>query len=252
MARQRFIDWVIHKLPNMMQTPELVAFAQSFMDQFDALEYRADQAVKQRLPDFAGAHALDAIGAERTLPRYAAETSPQYAARLKTAWRLWAQAGTPTGLLRAITGMGYPNVHVICANGMDHSLDGSLNLVTTRGAPLVLNQPGWNHFLLVFRASLVTPWQTTIPISNSEEANRIRKAVRRWKWGNASFDGVLIENGGGLWGYPPTETWGGGGLTWGSGWVYWPPVDGLTWGYPTAQTWGGGLQWGIPVPSTDE
>jgi len=243
---------VLTKLPPLMRTSKTEAFVGSTADILDTTEHRADQAVKQRWPDYALSAALDAIGFERSLPRYNVDTQTGYVARLKRAFSLWQTAGTPLALLRAIAVMGYPNVHLLTARGQDHFLDGSGNLATALGPAQSLIQPGWNHFIVIFQAPLITAWQTTIPGSRSDEANRIRRVIRRWKWGNAAFDGVMINGGGAVWGFPFTQKWGDAGLKWGGSWVTWPAADGITWGQ-LGLAWGDPTQhWAVPTPTNEE
>jgi Phage tail protein (Tail_P2_I) len=90
-----------------LQGPVGEAFLSAFGLMKDAIVEGTIGALRCRWLTVCPDDALAAIGAERLLPGHAGESPAAYRARLLSAWDLWEYAGTKTGLLAALAGLGY-------------------------------------------------------------------------------------------------------------------------------------------------
>jgi hypothetical protein len=225
MAPKTYRELALEVAPPFLLGTDGEAFLRALGDQRDALVERIKAGVKARFPKEAAPDSLNAIGAERGLPRGPVETDSTYADRLQNAWDVWSWAGTPTGVLRALYTAGYTNVRLVTQRRM-HELDSNQDVVTTvldepRGFP-----PGpsfWNTFLVWFPQPWISAWSGGAPANNSAEADAVRRLVNQWKPGIAHVAGYIATVvGGHFWGEPGLE-WGDVGLDWGGANVHWDP-----------------------------
>lgn len=208
---------------------------------------RMKLAVRCRYPQDALAagmsDALDEIGKDRLLPRGAAvspgesdETDANYAARLLAAWDTWEKAGTPLGLLRELAVHGFPTGatgamivnHLGIAYVLDHTgqllrstpcavcvnrtdLHGVIPSTLLTGFTLDARDQFFSHFMIIFlQAAGALANNTGNPVKAC-----LNQIVRRWRCGGAIYNGAaVVPSGAGVWGWPPTDTWGDGGV-WG-------------------------------------
>lgn len=217
----RWKDYQPELAPPWLRTGAGEAWLTALGDAKDALEARVRAAVKARFVATAPPDALAVIAAERGIERGVAETLESWRERTRASWDIWPWAGTPTGVLRALSYAGYPNVSLITGTGRAHTLDGSLNVVTTLAGG---SMPSgfWNGFRVLFTAPLPASWSPTLPANGSDEVNTIRRLVKRWKPGHAIFEDIVVIQGT-VWGFPATQTWGQGGLVWGGATTVWTP-----------------------------
>jgi hypothetical protein len=205
----RFRDWLVTKIPPLLQVQaSLATFARAVGDTFDAMEFKADQAIKQRFPQYTSRGGLSALANERGLPRPLNATDAQHAAKLKDAWNLWPEAGTPFGLLRALTDEGY-SVTLLTKRGNRYTLSSSgtgydrwLGDSATFGswAPAF-----WNRFAVYIRPTFPSG---AVPTQTSGEGQTLLNIIAKWKSAH---------------GFPAQ--------------VVWVPSD-LTWdGFPSGATW---------------
>ncbi len=205
--------------PPWLREKKGARYVRSLGDSIDAMVQPVKQGVKVRFPLIAPRDALAVLGEERGLPKSVAETYEQYASRLQQAWETWPWAGTPTGVLQALYDAGYTEAHLLIKRGRDFSLDGDRHLVTVEmGFELELDRPEsfWSVFLLV-----IPSWDGTPPVDGSDEAEAMKKLVRKWKAAHATMDRIVIVEDGLIWGYPSTQEWGDPGLVWGGETTEW-------------------------------
>jgi hypothetical protein len=240
--------WRCSLVPTTHQRPTGQAFQGALGDVEDALIDRAKQAVKARFPLLAPPDALTALGVERQLPQGPGESTTAYAARLQGAWLLWPWAGTPYGLLRAFADAGYPNVVLAQPRGArQFTLDANGALVISSGVASA--DPFWSKFTVLFPAPLPAAWAGVVPAITSTDAAYIFDTIRRWKPGHATWDRIIFQTSGKVWGFPVSQVWGAATGTWGGTETIWLPSR--TWGLPATQTWGAATgKWGELVALT--
>jgi hypothetical protein len=219
-----FRDYAVALTPSWLRQPKGAAFMRALGDSRDWMADRVRQSVLSRFFLHATRDALNYGGTERQLIRAPADTDAQFAERLRIAWDTWKWAGTPFGILSEMKASGYPDVSLVIALGKRYRLDTDGTLLTTDGdtGTFTFTTGFWNEFRVVFDA-LPAHWSGVVPSSTSEEANKVRGIIKRWKPGHAIFDGIVILNGQNVWGYGGL-TWGQASLTWGSTATYWLPT----------------------------
>lgn len=223
-----FSDYLVKLAPTSLQRTRWSKYLGGVGQAFDDLYVAAAKwAVKARFPlDTTPADALNAIGADRLLPRGPSESDDAYRARLRGAWDAWQYAGTPLGLLRALHYAGF-NPAIAVAKGRWYTLDGSLNLVDTRrpdGSGFTLDGSGgafWSKFNVVFKQPLPASWVSGgVPSVGSDDAKLIMGLIKLWSPAWSTCSRVVIVTAGAIWG-DPTLRWGDSGLTWGGSTVVW-------------------------------
>lgn len=192
-------------------------------DAKDNIEYSAKEAVFQRMPDHCGADSLVKIGGERQLDRGTTETEAQWRERLKSAWELWPKAGTPEGILNALHFAGYDSVYLVCSNGeiwnRDSGTGETIRQVYSSG--YVFTKGWWNEFRVLFVSPHPAHWSPSPPANDSDEVKNLRRIVNLWKPAKAKLDGFVVHLSGLIWGFPPSQQWGGSGLAWGGTTTFW-------------------------------
>lgn len=212
--------------PPWLRTPEGEAWTQGVGDIKDVMLERLKEGVKARFPTEAANDALDRIGEERLLPRaYFGETQSAYAERLVDAWTVWPFAGTAYGVLTALWDYGYSNYpYIAIAKGKLYHLDSNKQLVVTTGSFSFDVPTHWATFRVLFPSPLPPSWISGgVPAHGSAEALRVISVINRWKDAKALLEKVIIQNTGLMWGFPLSQLWGGGGLTWGGTVTIWTP-----------------------------
>lgn len=86
------------------------------------------QGIQQRWAGLAQAEALAMIGAERGIPQGPLESTQTYVDSLLAAWQEWELAGTPWAILALVNFLGYPDVYVVCQNGLVYGPAGDVEL----------------------------------------------------------------------------------------------------------------------------
>lgn len=212
----------------------------------DTLAGSLRTAIKYRFPSYADSEALGAIGADRLLERAPGESDADYAARLRGAWDAWARAGTPLGLLLAFE-VYFPGIPIALVQqaGWAYTLDTNTTLAPESRLILselgpILGEPGWwfdangglppsegfwSRFGVLFydSADLPTGWAagavsppTSVSTPTLNTVNSMIRLVQLWKPAKATCEWIkVVTSGGGVWGYPPTDTWGMPGDVWG-------------------------------------
>lgn len=221
-----FRDWAVQLVPPWLRQPKGEAFVRGLGEGKDWLAHRLRQSVLSRFFSYATADALNYGAAERQLLRAPTDTDAQFAARLRGAWNVWPWAGTPFGVLSELKASGYASVMLLVVLGKRYTLDGAGALVTASapdGTYLMGPSNIWNQFRAVVTA-LPAQWGGVVLGNSSDEANRMRGILGRWKPAHAILDAIVIPNGGNVYGLPGTPAWGAAGLTWGnSTTVVWTP-----------------------------
>ncbi len=146
----RFREFQPLTAPPWLQGAKGTAWLRAVGDAKDSLVDRCKRGVKARMPLFAPTDALGAIGDERGIPRSPGESDASYAGRLVAAWETWAMAGSPRGVLGALSAAGYGDAHLLIARQLDFSLDASGELQVAALGPGswdIDNQPAfWSQF----------------------------------------------------------------------------------------------------------
>ncbi|MES2339292.1 MAG: hypothetical protein V4537_14455 [Pseudomonadota bacterium] len=194
---------------------------------------RARQAALAALPTVGPPDAVDYIGEDRGLPRSVAESPPDgaandqaFAERLRTVWEAedgWSFGGSHGGMLRALERAGFPSGDPTGAFLIQRT-----KLVSWLAAGVVtfMDHPGWtfdfrppstwHQFGLLFFGDFMPPIGSSLA-DGDPSAALLNALVRQWKPAKARFMGTWIIISGPTWGWPVTDVWGGGGLTWGGG-----------------------------------
>ncbi len=180
---------------------------------------RVRQALQVGYPGLAPSDALGYIGSERLLPRAAAETTDDYAERLRTVWEGlagWSYAGSHGSLLRALERAGFPmgtpdGCHVVQRVRRYSYLDGADVVYGTHAGMTWDSRPAniWNQFVLIFGADVAGLSEGTTL------ADILNRTVRQWKPAKARFMGTYVVVTAPVWGWPPETEWGQAGLDWG-------------------------------------
>lgn len=172
--------------------------------------------------------ALDRTAADRMMPRGSGELDPALAARLEAAWdATWPYAGSPYGLLTALTTLGYSSPNIVQDNGRYWYLSGgnvaygNLMTMATRGRPgwmFDFRDDLWNRFALLFPSD-------ASDLSSADGQRILNATAEIWRPGNCTFVGTFVILAGRVWGWPTTQTWGDGD-NWGGSSVRFIPPDG--------------------------
>lgn len=217
--------------PGWLLTPRGRGWLTALGKMKDATGQRTREAVLARLPTHAPVDALGYQGESRQMEQYPGESVAAFRARLKDAWRTWKDAGTALGVLRQLwlytlnQGIGAAAaapVTITIQQGIvytyDHTTD---SVVVDKRAPRQFLSPNlWNSFLLTFENPSV--WDSMgIPDDTSDEANGVRRIVKRWKPAYAICAGILIRG-------VDSPVWGGLDSTGAR----------LTWGVHVGDKWG--------------
>ncbi len=244
--------------PTFLKGPNGLAWAKAhgkvkdwFAQQLKCAIYAALPGVDAAGNPLAPDDGLALIGAERQLPRVttssgvANETPAAYATRLMTAWDAWAAAGSPKGLMAALSVLGYTAANgdpmLVQQNGRawrQSVNDGNGNmlpfnvgtndLLIENGSP----QPWWwtddvstmwSRFAVVFPlASLPSGWSASVTVSpptptstpTDSQVAAMVAAIDLWKPAKSVCTGIYVSTSGGqMWGWP-MKKWGDAGLKW--------------------------------------
>lgn len=112
-------DYMRRLLPAPLQGTWGSGFARGAAQHLDDLATNLKAGAKRGMPAVTGAEGDDTslgyLGTERGMPRYPAETSVQYGARLRQAWSYYARAGAAPvddtdGMLAELAGLGFGGV----------------------------------------------------------------------------------------------------------------------------------------------
>lgn len=210
-----FRDYAVALTPAWLRQPKGEAFMRGMGDVRDWMTDRLRQSVLARFFGYATRDGLNYGGVDRQLVRAPLDTDAQYAARLREAWNVWPWAGTPFGVLSEAKASGYPSVTLVISLGKVFRLNVVGELESTSGALLSFSVPFWNTFAAILDA-LPAHWGGVVPAEYSDEANRLRGILNRWKPAHAILDKIVVLNGGIVWGYPETREWGDVGINWGN------------------------------------
>lgn len=203
--------------PPWLATEHAAPFILGMGDVKDSLLWRMREAVKIRFPTYATNDAITMMGGERGIVRGANETRESYAARVREAWDSWESAGTAEALLKQLAGAGYAAVIPI-TNGRIYSLDGDGALVIET-LPIdswwVDPDPDlWAFFDVIIVAPF--PWGADpTPADGSDEAELVKRIVRKWKPSHMTCTKIVVYESGLLWGYPTGILWGDVSYVWG-------------------------------------
>ena len=211
-------------------------YASAIEKRMDAVLGRFYDATYARFPGFATDDQLEAIGADRQLPRAPGEGPGLYAARLLQAWEIWkgddtpvtgkgGGGGSPLGILLALKSAGIPTgpdgATIVTQGGAWAQLDVAGNLVKHRptadgptdGLMMCINRtnllgavqprPGWtfdarDNFHTMFGIVFPLPWTVNIPALNA--------AVEKWRQARELFIGTWVINVGRTLGWPLGRT----------------------------------------------
>ena len=142
---------------------------------------------------------LKFVGAERLIPRNAAETDVGYLNRLHDAWKVWPKAGQATGVVEQLAIAGY-TAHIFM-QGQPGQKPGDITGDVWNWDDDLLN---WSRFWVVITGHPWTDegdwgdpgdygdggtWGTTATL---EEVLTVRGICRRWKNAEAVFPHIII------------------------------------------------------------
>lgn len=219
---------LLARAPPWLRTPVSEAWLRGTGDVLDSILQRVKDGVKARFPSVAPRDALTMQGGERGIPRAPTDTDAVYASKLIGAWDAWIWAGTAKGVLNVLWDAGYVgHPRVVISNNRSFRLDADRELVIEEGGgEFIFYAVGhWSAFAVFFPKPWPAAWVTAgvPPVSASDEARQAVALIHRWKSADALLAGVVIENTGELWGWPPEGLWGDPGGTWGGTNVVWTP-----------------------------
>jgi hypothetical protein len=237
--------WMKAKAPTYLQDVYGQAWMGGIGATMDDYVQQYIAGVLAAFPDYAPADALGALGDEIGIDRGASETDAAYANRLARAMEVWAFAGSPMGLLRALYGAGYSGGEVVQQNGNGYTLAVTVADGITSYS-IVIRTLGLNPAIGGIRplAAGVTPWwtfdATGLDAANDQfnsrfgvyfasdagyfgtiaARNRFRAIVAKWKPGKATFMGWFLRTSGKVWGdghtYNDGTNWGGASTVYGA------------------------------------
>jgi hypothetical protein len=211
MAYESYETWLTETLaPSWLRGRYARAFLGVVGRMLDRITDGADAAVKVRFVAQAPVDALEYIGSERNLPRYAPDTDDTYRARLAAAWSLYEFAGTRQGILSALSAL-LPTT--------------TIRVIANREWPIPPDgdTANWSRLWVLLSD---TPWTSDgnwddagtwddggVWDSSATEADvlALRRIVRTWKAGHEVCAGfIVLLEGDDFWG--PDEPWDSG--TW--------------------------------------
>jgi hypothetical protein len=192
-------------------------------DMKDVLVAQLKDAAKLRFPSKAPPDGLDALGADRMLPRYPAELDPGYRLRLQDAWHAWENAGSAVGVLgelrRYLGPLGLVSWMQILTPLLRYTSNVDETVTVKQGVSFLVGIPNWwTKFALV----ISVPAGPAIPIDGSDVANAVAAIVRNWIPVHEICVSISVSRG---------EVWGAPGNTWGAA----PATPGL-WGVSSSPT----------------
>jgi hypothetical protein len=215
-------DYLPSIAPPWLQGPIGKKFWQSVGQVMDAHRARITDGTKARFPGYAATDSLDAIGADRQLPRALGESDEDYAARLEAAWTTWGEhpeegggAGSHLALLRQLAAhgfvMGATGTTIVQQNGRYSQLDGSGDLVLGTLMECVNRMdltgavpgdtPGWTFD---GRPDFYSMFGILFPDNQGFELPLLNRLVEKWKPAKALYIGAWRIVTGTLLGWPPT------------------------------------------------
>jgi hypothetical protein len=237
-----FREWQVLNAPPWLQGPNGGAWQAEFGGAKDEVLDRARLGVLARMPGKipreqgapdveAPSDALDHVGADRGMPRAPSETDPDFATRLLGVWGANQYLGGPYGLLKALSDYGFVGANLIYDNGRYWYLSSGVLTAGTLGVMVTRARPGW-----MFDADLLlgANWSRFGLLFPTDAANLagvqgpalLNATVERWRSAASTYMGSWVVLAGGVWGWPPTATWGAMGADWGGGSVRFIPPDG--------------------------
>lgn len=144
--------------------------------------------------------ALDELGPERNIDRYAGESATTFRQRLLAAWESWTFAGTESGIPAQFEAFGLPNVTVEPANPGDPVACSHIRVIIATPHPYDIS-PRWGTMTWGSFNWGVTP----------NDIGALVGIVRKWKAGHEKLvEIVILTTGASFWG---SITW--GSFTWG-------------------------------------
>lgn len=175
---------------------------------FDALTEGANQGVKARFPtsDTFPPDALPYVGAGKALERYPIDTDATYKARVLDAWDAWAQAGTPTAIVRQLAALGLTATikenHTAGWNWDGSTANWSRFWVVITGHPWV----GWTWGDGSIWGQPDLTWGSTATV---DDVRSVRALVRKWKPAHVVCANIIVVLDAGTWAAEqPDGTWG--------------------------------------------
>ena len=220
----------------------------------DRVEAEARQAAREALPSLASDEgSLALFGADVSIDRGPTETAASYRERLSHHVSLNKMRGKALGMLSALYWSDFPGAVLVTQNGRAHNLSAApsapdittaiealtspswyvitavgtnppIPLVAAEGkspshAPIAAGQLPWWYFDANWskcnRFGIIFPLGTTVDLTVAANLARIKRVIRQWKGAHQRCFGVWVVTSGLQWGWPVTNTWGGGGLNWG-------------------------------------
>jgi hypothetical protein len=211
-------------LPGWLLTPMGQGFALALAQIKDSAKETAKEAVKARLPLIAPLDALPSIAADRLLER-GAQAESTFRLYLSQAFDVWSQGGTPTGILQAVTLLGFGTPTIFDALHFDLGPGPSTDSAWARFIILLEDHPWASDGIWDDPGTWDDggTWDTDATI---DEASSVVRQVKRWKGGHSQCLSVVLPfEDGELWDWPE-GTWDDPG-TWGDGTevAFWPVVD---------------------------
>lgn len=171
---------------------------------------RLKRALKARMPLLAQPDAVAEIGIERGVERLPGESDASYAQRVVHAWESWQWAGTPYGVLVALSDLGYPGAVLVIPNGKSHRLvDGELTIEDLPTGSWSIAEAGWARFDVVLAKAALSSDLTFVGTGASDSVYDVIGTP------TGTF-GVVIEIvTGGMIGVATLKVSVDGGVTWG-------------------------------------
>jgi hypothetical protein len=140
--------WILLLAPPWLLKPNAKKYLEAIGNLVDEEGVdRARESSRVGVVEVAPADALPALGRERQLERYAAESEDAYRTRLKEAFKTWGQAGTKAAVLASLNG-GYPGpAWAVVENYEDDPEDSGFT------------EDFWSRFIVKMGNSALSPWK---------------------------------------------------------------------------------------------
>jgi len=197
-------EWMYRQSPGFLRN----TWGQRFMGvlglMLDALSEGTQQAVTARFfksktfPD----DAYPLLGAERSMPRFPAESLAAYRARVLDAWNAWQQAGTAIGIIDQLGKLGF--TATIYQN---HEWDWDSDPANWSRIWVVITAHPWTNDGDWGDPGIWGDGGTWGSNASREEVRSVQNLVRQWKPAHVVVEHVIVVLDGGSWSPTPTGDW---------------------------------------------
>ncbi len=225
-----FRDAIRKAVPVWLQKGNAEKILYALAIQFDGLTDAVTAGVKARFPGLYSPESLAVLGRDRRIRRGRYDTDQTYATRLLRWLDDHANRGGPYAMLQQIHAHFAPNnfpIELVYASGARFALATDGTITRDYTFPLDGDPAQWARWTLYYHwpvsygsdGTWGAPglwgdggvWGSNVP---PDTVTDLKLVPTEWNAAHALGTLVLLGPGAGLWGVPPTDTWGMGGDVW--------------------------------------